>query len=515
MRAPATVNLALAALFWICLSGELWFEWSVSEQYGYGVFIPFLTAYLVWLRVQDCPAPRPWTAPCPVLAILVLITLVHYPIAVLFAANADWRLLAWSEAFLAIAATTLLLARWGGLPWLRHFLPPIILFLFAVPWPSHVEIPVVDALMTFVANVTTAALRLLGYAALCQGHTIQLPTGYVEVEEACSGVRSIQSTIMAGWLVGELWRYRPAGRLLLLVWASAVAIACNLLRTFTLAWISAVRTPAIMTQWHDLAGYLVFALSFAIVLGGAWLARPRSPRSGNLDTKSPPAAAPALSPVAGPAWLPVRGVAAVFVLLLGALPVAAAWYAVRAPAHLQPAWHLDLSAAAPAARPEKPDRDLTQSLFTDDGLQADWTDDHDRRWLLYYFVWNHARAAQLGGVHVPERCLPAVGWVLDHQGPNLTWTRSGVTLVFNTFVFLHGPTRIYVFYGQWDPAGYPYYDVTGRIPADRLLDAWDGDRMKGKQLLEIGLLNVDSLDTAAQAVQKFLDRALVVAPSTP
>src|ERR1700722_6940722 len=170
LRAPAVLNLALAAILWFWLFGELAFEWSVSEQYGYGLFVPFLGAYLLWLRVADRPIPRSWIGPFPVLPGLALVALAYYPLAVLYSANADWRLLPWSIALLALASTILLLARWGGLPWVRHFLPALVLFLFAVPWPSPIEIPLVDHLMTFVATVSTEGLHLLGFEAIRQGH---------------------------------------------------------------------------------------------------------------------------------------------------------------------------------------------------------------------------------------------------------------------------------------------------------------------------------------------------------
>jgi hypothetical protein len=272
-----------------------------------------------------------------------------------------------------------------------------------------------------------------------------------------------------------------------------------------------------MAQWHDTAGYLVFALSFATVLGGAWLARPRALRIENLDTNAPASnliersAAGRLN-VPSPRWLPPRGVIVVLLLLLGPLPVVFAWYALRAPAIIQPTWHLNLPAAVSDAKVEPLAPSLTQALYSDAGLQASWTDDAGHEWLLYYLVWQRARAAQLGGVHVPLRCLPAVGWVLDHQGPNLAWNHGGVSLIFNTYVFVHGPTHIYVFYGQWDPAGYPYYDKIGRFPSDRLLDAWDGQRMAGKHLLEIGLVNAPSLPDATRAVENFLDRAIIIDP---
>jgi exosortase len=498
----AWLNLALFALLWIWLAGELGFEWSVSEQYGYGLFIPFLTAYLLWLRLPDRPTPQPSITSGPIVAFLAFVALAQYPIAVIFAANADWRLLAWTEALLAFAASVLLLLRWGGWPWVRHFTPALALFLFAVPWPSYIEISLVDHLMTFVATVVSEALNLLGYDAVRQGHIIQLPGSYVSVEEACSGVRSIQSTIMAGWLVSEWWRFRLRGRLGLLVWAMFVAMFFNLLRTLALAWIDAAQGAAAMEHWHDTAGYLVFGLSFATVIGGGWLVRPRHLNTIQKTSSSSP-----------PHWLPKNPVIVLLVLLLGAWPFCAAWYALRAPdVSTKSDWRLDLAQAAPNAKTEQPLASLRQALFYDEGLQSTWKDADGHVWSLYNLKWGNGRAAQLGGVHSPESCLPAVGWAQLQQGANLDWRRGGLELIFNTYEFAHGATHLFVFYCQWDPAGYEYYEKTGRFRADRLIDAWHADRKQGKQLLEIAIDHAPSLADATTLVQKFLDASIVELP---
>src|SRR5262249_11901498 len=48
-----------AAALWGVLSWYLSAEWSLSEQYGYGWFVPLLAAGLVWLRWSDRPLPEP------------------------------------------------------------------------------------------------------------------------------------------------------------------------------------------------------------------------------------------------------------------------------------------------------------------------------------------------------------------------------------------------------------------------------------------------------------------------
>jgi hypothetical protein len=157
--------------------------------------------------------------------------------------------------------------------------------------------------------------------------------------------------------------------------------------------------------------------------------------------------------------------------------------------------------------------DLRQILFYDVGEQAAWRDRAGRAWMLYYFAWHNPRAAQLGGVHVPERCLPAVGWVLERQDPNLTWARAGVQLVFNCFEFNAAAQHIFVFYCQWDPSNYPYADKTGRFRADRLSDAWLGERMAGKRQLEMALVGMPSLEEAELHLREFLDAAIAVPPN--
>jgi exosortase len=493
---------------WLWLGGELSFEWSVSEQYGYGLFVPLLCVYLLWLRAGDSPAPAPaaWAQADAWWLFLGAAALAQYPNAVLFAANADWRLLAWGEALTALLATLLLLARWGGAPWVRHFAPALLLFMFAVPWPSRVQINLVEGLMNLVTSVTVEALHWLGYVALQEGNTIRLPSGDVNIEEACSGVRSLQSTLMAGWLVGELWRYRPTGRGLLLVGAALVAIFFNLARTLTLSLISASYGPDVMSHWHNTTGFLVFGLSFAAMLSGAWWMRPP-------PTTLTPAKSAAAGAATAPAWLPMPGVAVILALLAGALPFSLAWYALRAPDIAgRPRWGLDVAAAVPDAKVEPADAELCRALFCEAGEQASWTDAQGHPWMLYYFTWQRPRAAQLGGVHVPERCLPAVGWGLERQGPDLRWQRDGVTLIFNTYVFVHGPERVCVFYCQWDPAGYHYETISSRDQVGRLFDAWHGLRMEDKRMLEIGIFNVESLTDATRAAVRFLDAAVAPLP---
>ncbi len=204
--------LFLAAL-WFGLCRELSGEWSVNEEYNFGWFVPFFALYLFWLRWEDRPqieirSPkseiRNRQTIAALLAIPVLLLLL--PVRLFEIANPEWRLLAWLYAFAVVKLTLLLLWSAGGRAWLRHFAFPVAFIFIAVPWPTALEVPVIQGLMRLVAHVAAETAMLLGTPAQVEGNLIRVSNGLVGVNEACSGIRSLQTSLMIGLLFGEVKR---------------------------------------------------------------------------------------------------------------------------------------------------------------------------------------------------------------------------------------------------------------------------------------------------------------------
>src|SRR6266478_6737593 len=129
----------------------------------------------------------------------------------------------------------------GGWPWLRHFAFPILFFLVAVPWPIHFEQVVVQGLMRAVAAINVSLLNIGGIPALQHGNVIEVGSGLIGIEEACSGVRSLQATLMISLFLGELYSFSVAGRFVLVIAGCVFAFICNLVRTGILVWLGAHR----------------------------------------------------------------------------------------------------------------------------------------------------------------------------------------------------------------------------------------------------------------------------------
>src|SRR5204862_901666 len=145
-----------------------------------------------------------------------------------------------------------------------------ILFVsIAVPWVTPVEVPIVQGLMRAVAAVASEAANLFGIPTHLEGNLIRIPSGVVGINRACSGVRSLQTSLMIGLLFGELKRLSILRRVILVIAAAAIAFVGNCIRAFFLVWVAATKDITAANRWHDFAGYGIVAL---VVVGSLALA---------------------------------------------------------------------------------------------------------------------------------------------------------------------------------------------------------------------------------------------------
>src|SRR5207244_441830 len=94
---------------------------------------------------------------------------------------------------------------------------------------------------------------------------VEIATGVLGVEEACSGIRSLQATFMASIFLGEWYRLRVGARLVLVGIGILAAFLSNVVRTIALS-ISAVRSgQSAVDALHDTAGYTTLTACLVIV----------------------------------------------------------------------------------------------------------------------------------------------------------------------------------------------------------------------------------------------------------
>jgi exosortase len=443
----ATLSVLFLGALWFVLCRELSGEWSVNEQYNFGWFVPFFALYLFWLRWQDRLAPEVRSQKLEVrsrlVAAIIGLTalLLLLPVRLFEIANPEWRLLAWIHA-LAVVTLTLLLLWWaGGNAWLRHFAFPVAFIFVAVPWLTAVEVPVIQGLMRMVAHVAAETAMLLGIPAQVEGNLIRVSTGLVGVNEACSGIRSLQTSLMIGLLFGELKRFSVSRRLALVAGAVAIALLANFLRAVFLVRVAATKSIPEVGHWHDIAGYTIIALVFvgtmalAYLLGKSEIGNRKSEigRQGSQLAIGNRQSA-----------IPVSYIATALCWLLIVEIGTAAWYRVHETNLVSGIrWDVQWPQQAPNFHKLKIDEEIRSVLRFDDGQAAAWTltsvvaavsaaqpataesardpntfatppnrsTSNTISCILYVFRWKPGKnSALLANLHRPDVCLPASGW---------------------------------------------------------------------------------------------------------
>ena len=263
---PALV-LLIAALVWLPACLRFSIEWSVNAQYYYGWSVPFLAAYLAFERLTGCPAKQTPGHPGLAVLLILLLALPQPLFRVVSEANSDWRLVSWALALSAGGISYALLYLSGSWPWVWRFGFPILFMATAVPWPTSMEKLLVQGMMQLNAFISAEFVSLCGVPAIAEGNVIRLPTGTLGVNEACSGIRSLQSTLMASIFLGGLYQLPVFARLCLALAGVALAFLLNIVRTVFLSWQGAFHGIESTEKWHDSAGFAILG----VVLVCLWL----------------------------------------------------------------------------------------------------------------------------------------------------------------------------------------------------------------------------------------------------
>lgn len=491
-------TLLFLGLLWLEVVRQLKPEWSLNPQYGYGWSVPFLSLYLIWKRWPERPAPVVTSAPGLTIALLALCALVLAPIRFVAEANPDWRFLSWALAFVAVTMSIFVLYLHGGRTWVRYFAFPVLFFLVAVPWPTQFEQFVIQNLMRAVTGINVAFLNLAGIPALQHGNVVEVGTGLIGIEEACSGVRSLQATFMISLFLGDLYSFDVARRISLVIAGAVLAFICNLVRTAILVWMGARSGASAIEAWHDPAGLSI--LMFCLF--GLWLL------SLLMRRYSPPeVASPSIGHHSAPLLhsssrilLPL----AVWLLLIeGGIQV---WYRTHQSAAANSRWTVQWPNEEQSYQ-NVPIPTATENLLHyNEGGGASWQATDGRPWMMYFFRWFPGQtAARFVKIHRPDVCLPASGMTMVSDDGMRILEVNGVKLPIRSYRFDDHGAPLHVFYCYWD-ARSSYENVAAATDEDwsargRVRAAMRGRRELGAQMLEVVVWGFEDDREAGAALQ--------------
>jgi len=280
----ATVAVALA-MVWIiaCMystAAGMAGIWARSDTFMHGFLIAPVSLWLV-LRMRH--------------RLVALEPSPSYPTLVLVAGAG----LAWAMGYLAAVdvvaqfalVALLVLAVPALLGWTvaRAMAFPLGFLFFMVPFGEFLLSP----LMTWTANFTVAAVRASGVPVYQEGLQFVLPSGRWSVVEACSGVRYLIASVVAGSLFAYLNYRSPRRRAIFAVISVIVPIVANWLRAYMIVMLGHLSSNTLAVGVdHLVYGWLFFGVVLLLLfwVGSFW----------REDLDEAPPAAGAASPVRDP-----------------------------------------------------------------------------------------------------------------------------------------------------------------------------------------------------------------------
>jgi exosortase/archaeosortase family protein len=353
----------------------------------------------------------------------------------------------------------------------------------------------------------------------------------VGIDEACSGIRSFQSSLMISLFLGEFYLLKIPRRLLLILLGFLFSMAFNICRMGLLTMIAAKKGIPAIAQYHDPAGVTITICCTLTLWGLAVWVRNHSTRAGQASVTPSSESAPGVEPVGcsgsgGRDGLPTKvgtviaGRLALILVIWLVLAEAGIqlWYHARE-AHLSPgpAWSLDFPRDNPSLQ-DLPITDTTRNLLRyDEGRQAAWVDGDGTHWQGFYFTWFPGRVAgYLAKRHTPEICMVATGCKML-SGPELSVINvHGVDLPIRSYVFEANGEIMHVFHCRWESGvGKESYVEHESARFNLIRAVWAGRGNKGQKVMEFIISGMDAADTAKakQALLHELDKLIQVKPT--
>ncbi len=246
---------------------QLAYSWDNNPNYSHGYFIPFVSAFMVWYKSQEIFGQTISPSPLPGM-LLVLAGLAQLIVGWVGTVN-------FLQATSMIPVLTgLSLVFWGGAV-TRRLLAPILFLIFMIPLPAIIWNQMAFPLALLASKIAAFSMDSIGLFILREGNILYLPDVTLQVEEACSGLRSLTTLFALSALIAYM---SPLGRLSkLIVFLSAVPIAVvgNIVRLIATGVLAKYFGAMVAEGFiHDFSGWLLFffGLVFLVFLQD-WLSR--------------------------------------------------------------------------------------------------------------------------------------------------------------------------------------------------------------------------------------------------
>ncbi len=232
--------------------------WLSSPEYGHGLLIPFVVAYVIWDardRVFDIAFKPSWLGVVGALLAIVLLWC---------SAIADLEKV---KAYALVLCLFSMVLAFGSVALLKRLAFPLLLLLCAIPLPYLVNKLLTLRMQLISSDLGVMFIRMMGMPVLQEGNVINMGSFKMLVAEACSGLRYMFSLLSISFIVAYFFKAPLWARCLVVLSSIPVTILMNSLRIAATGWIiQNFGQEAAEGFMHEFEGWVVFLVALAFML---------------------------------------------------------------------------------------------------------------------------------------------------------------------------------------------------------------------------------------------------------
>ncbi len=258
-------SLIFTAILVVALLGYMYAEslaylfsrWG-TEDYSHGIFVPFISGYLIWQsrhRLNQVLKEKSWWG----LAVMAF-GLALYVVGELSTLFVMLHISLW---VVLVGLTIALLGIRGA----KTIAFPLGFLLTAIPLPTFLYANLSSQLQLWSSSLGVGCLQLVGVMAFREGNVIDLGPVQLQVIEACSGIRYLLPLTSLALLCTYLFKDRMWKRVVLVLSSIPISILLNGFRIGMIGvLVEFYGKGAAEGFYHLFEGWVIFMVSLGLLI---------------------------------------------------------------------------------------------------------------------------------------------------------------------------------------------------------------------------------------------------------
>jgi exosortase len=231
--------------------------WIEDSNNSHGLLVPFISLFLIWKKRERINWEN--AKPSGIGLFILVVSLVFYIVGYAGGVEVLPRL--------TIVSTLVGLIIFNlGLDIFSILAFPLLFLFFMVPAPVSIVGLVSFPLQLIATEISAFIISSLSIPVLMEGNMLYFADTSLEVAEACSGIRSLVSYLMLGFLFAYLMNSAMKRRSILVFSAVPLAFFANLVRVTTTGILASFFGSRVARGFlHEFSGMAIFAFGFILI----------------------------------------------------------------------------------------------------------------------------------------------------------------------------------------------------------------------------------------------------------